>query len=187
MTDLVEDWNLAKRAAAGDLQAFNALVIRYQKPVLRYCFHMLGSIQEAEDVGQETFLNLYRALGRIQPQSAFSTFVFCCARNTALNHLRSSKRQKRTYAAFQWEQQRITTDIPDTNASRAEMTELLRQGIAELPHEFREVFVLREFEGMAYTEIADVLNCPVGTVRSRLARARELLRQFFLRVYGDTL
>lgn len=183
----VEDWDLALRAAEGDINAFAVLVNRYQGPVIRFCYRMAGSMADAEDVGQETFVNLYRSLGRLRRESAFSTVVFCYARNAMLNHLRNAGRRRRRLEAFQQENAGAGVDParPDVRAQAADAAALLETGVAALPAEFREVFVLREFQGLDYQGIAAVVGCPVGTVRSRLARAREQLRASLADAYGD--
>ena len=180
-----EDWNLAHRAKKGDMAAFEALVNRYRRPVIQFCYRMIGNLPDAEDVGQETFLNLYRSLDRLRQESAFSTVVFCYARNATLNHLRARRRHERRVEAF-----RRAPTVPDAptpldNARRQEASARIEAGIAALPPEYREVFVLREFQGLDYQRIAEILACPVGTVRSRLARAREQLREHLVRRHGD--
>lgn len=183
----VDDWDLARDAAAGDKDAFAALVNRYQKPVIRFCYRMAGSRADAEDVAQETFVNLYRSLGRLRREYAFSTVVFCYARNAMLNHLRGAGRRHRHLQAFQREQAGTASAAPrpDHRAQAADAAAMLEAGMAALPPEFREVFILREFQGVDYQGIADIVGCPVGTVRSRLARAREQLRAHLADVYGD--
>ena len=96
----MEDWDLARSAAEGDRDAFAALVNRYRQPVIRFCYRMAGSMADAEDVAQETFVNLYRSLGRLRREHAFSTVVFCYARNAILNHLRGAGRRRRHLQAF---------------------------------------------------------------------------------------
>lgn len=185
----VEDWDLARNAAAGDTDAFVALVNRYQKPVIRFCYRMSGSRADAEDVAQETFVNLYRSLGRLRRECAFSTVVFCYARNAMLNHLRGAGRRGRHLQAFQREQDGTASAAlrPDRRAQAADAAAMLEAGMAALPPEFREVFLLREFQGIDYQGIADIVGCPVGTVRSRLARAREQLRAHLADRYGDEI
>lgn len=183
----IDDWELARRAAQGDMHSFSALVRRYQKPVIQFCYQMTGSMPDAEDIGQETFINLYRSLGRLRAESSFSTLVFCYARNATLNHLRSAGRRQRRIASFKQEQESFTgsSGQPDRQAQAREVGRSLRDGINGLPPEYREVLVLREFQGLDYQRIAEIVGCPVGTVRSRLARAREHLREHLLQVYGD--
>ncbi len=183
----VEDWDLALQAARGDRDAFAVLVRRYQKPVIHFCFRMTGSMPDAEDIAQETFINLYRSLGRLRQESAFPTVLFCYARNATLNHLRGAGRLQRRLSAFikEGESEDSGAEQPDRRAQSRDIAVLLEEGIAALTPEFREVLVLREFEGLDYQRIAKVIACPVGTVRSRLARAREHLREYLTRIYGE--
>ena len=183
----MEDWDLARSAAEGDRDAFAALVNRYRQPVIRFCYRMAGSMADAEDVAQETFVNLYRSLGRLRREHAFSTVVFCYARNAILNHLRGAGRRRRHLQAFQHEQAGTASAAlrPDRRAQAADAAAMLEAGIAALPPEFREVFILREFQGVDYQGIAEIVGCPVGTVRNRLARAREQLRAQLADTYGD--
>ncbi len=183
----VEDWELAQRAAAGDNNAFAALVRRYQKPVIHFCYRMTGSLPDAEDIAQEAFVNLYRSLGRLRPESAFSTVVFCYARNAALNHLRAAGRLRRRLEVFGHTQDAHGSGVvqPDSQARAGELSALLEAGVASLAPEYREVFILREFQNLEYQTIAAVTGCPVGTVRSRLARAREHVRTYVATMYGE--
>jgi RNA polymerase sigma-70 factor (ECF subfamily) len=184
----VEDWPLAMRAARGDMDAFTQLIRRYERPVIGFCYRMTGSRSDAEDVAQETFLRLYRALTRITQQASFSTLVFGIARNAALNHLRGRKRHTRKIAAFEqappWPANQAQR--PDQGAHSRDVAALLEAGLAALPLELREALILREYQEFDYQRIAEVLGCPVGTVRSRIARAREQMRRYLL-ANGDEL
>lgn len=183
----VEDWELVSRAACGDKDAFALLVRRYQRPIIHFCYRMTGSLPDAEDVAQETFVNLYRSLGRLRRESAFSTLVFCYARNAALNHLRGAGRLQRRQDAYRREQTGAGSSAgrPDTQAQVKDLSAGIEAGLAALAPEFREVIVLREFQGLDYRNIAEVIGCPVGTVRSRLARAREQVRLYLVNIYGE--
>ncbi len=185
----VEDWPLVMQAARGDMDAFTQLIRRYQQPVIGFCYRMTGSRSDAEDVAQETFMRLYRALKRLKPQVSFTTVVFGIARNAALNHLRGRGRHARKIAAFEqavpWPANQAPR--PDHSAYSRDVAALLEAGLAALPLELREALVLREYQGFDYQRIADVLGCPVGTVRSRIARAREQLRRYVLACGDDVL
>jgi len=183
----VEDWELARHAAAGDNNAFTALVRRYQKPIIHFCYRMTGSLPDAEDIAQEAFINLYRSLGRLRQASAFSTVLFCYARNAAMNHLRAAGRLRRRLAAFEQAQgdPGARAARPDDTARAEELSAVLEAGVSVLAAEYREVFVLREFQRLNYQAIAKIVGCPVGTVRSRLARAREQVRAHVATRYGE--
>ncbi len=174
----VDDWILAARARNGDQAAFTALVRRYERPVMHFCARMIGNVTDAEDVAQECFLALHRSLGRIEPRARFSTLLFGIARNLTLNHLRDGRRRGRHLSRpiEGLEKEPATGDRPDHRAQAAEIGVMLAEAIDRLAPEHREVLVLRELNQLDYEAIADVVGCPIGTVRSRLARAREALR-----------
>lgn len=173
-----DDWILAARARNGDQTAFTALVRRYERPVMHFCARMIGNTADAEDVAQECFLALHRSLGRIEPRARFSTLLFGIARNLTLNHLRDGRRRGRHMARPMdgLEKEPATGDQPDRRALAAEIGTVLTAAINGLAPEHREVLVLREINQLDYEAIAQVVGCPIGTVRSRLARAREALR-----------
>lgn len=174
-----EDWALAFRARDGDTDAFARLVRRYQRPVVHFCARMTGSLEDAEDVAQEVFLGLHRSLPTLEPRARLSTLLFGIARNLSLNCIRNGKRRGRDRmvsldAAVVEHAGGVT---PDRHAQASELGSLLEAALLRLPEDQREVLLLREFEHMDYGAIAETVGCPVGTVRSRLARARESLRR----------
>ena len=185
----MQEWHLIERARRGDIDAFTLLVRRYQHPVVHFCQRMLGSTQDAEDVAQETFVRVYRYLDRIQPDAKFSTLLFGIARNLTLNHLRDTKRRGRgttdpleNHAGLAANSRR-----PDQAARLGEIQALIQKGLHELTPEHREVLVLREINGLDYEAIASVLDCPIGTVKSRIARAREQLQARIKSLGGDLI
>ena len=187
------DWELVGRARSGETGAFAELVERYQVPVIRFCRRMVGSQQDAEDIAQESFVRVYRHLHRLKPEAMFSTLLFGIARNLALNFIRDSKRRGRGAA------QSITNDDaserpitdealrPDRTARLREIESMLEQGLALLSPDHRAVLVLRELEGLDYDAIAKACKCRKGTVKSRLARAREQLRARLVELGGKDL
>lgn len=185
----MQEWRLVERAQQGDLDAFALLVRRYQQPVVHFCLRMLASTQDAEDVAQETFVRLYRYLDRLRPDAKFSTLLFGMARNLTLNHLRDSKRRGRglmdsldAHAGLGDRSAR-----PDESACVSEIEAALTHGLSQLSPEHREVLVLREINGLDYESIARVLGCRIGTVKSRIARAREQLHARIKHLGGDLL
>ena len=185
----MQEWHLVERAQQGDIDAFTLLVRRYQQPVVHFCQRMLASTQDAEDVAQETFVRLYRYLGRLQPDAKFSTVLFGIARNLTLNHLRDSKRRGRgatdpieTHAGLADKSRR-----PDASARLGEIQAVVEKGLQELSPEHREVLVLREINGLDYEAIARVLDCRIGTVKSRIARARDQLQARIKHLGGDLI
>lgn len=172
------DWNTVARAQAGDEQAFAELVRRYQHRIVQFCYRMTGSAQEAEDLAQESFIRLYRHLSRLSPQAKFSTLLFGIARNLALNAVRDAGRRAQTVAPPPATVRDIRSGgrHPDELAHLKELDAMIRDGLKALSPAHREILVLREFNGLDYDAIARIVRCRKGTVRSRLARAREQLR-----------
>lgn len=168
------------------MRAFAELVGKYQGPVVHFCQRMVGSLQDAEDLAQETFLRVYRYLPRMKAHAKFSTFLFTVARNLSLNAVRDSR--TRRAATVSAETDVATTAPGPASLAHASETEgFIEQALARLSPDHREVLLLREINDMDYGEIARVLGCRIGTVRSRLARAREQLRMHMTALTGDGL
>lgn len=165
------------------MNAFTRIVRRYQKPIVQFCYRMTGSQSDAEDIAQESFVRLYKALNRLRPDNPFPTVLFSIARNTALNHIRSTQRHYRRIKAYKENYPKRSTTQPDKNAQTSDIAVALETALETLSPEHKEVLVLREYHGFEYQHIAKILACPVGTVRSRLARAREQMRQHLM-TYG---
>lgn len=175
-----EDVILIRRVVSGDVGAFRPLVERYQRPVLRFIANIAGDRHLSEDIGQEVFLAAYRAMGSFDPaRSRFVTWLFTIARNRTLTAMQ--KRQVECVAELP---ERPSATGPGDEAERAELYGALDKALAGLPFEQRTAFVLSEFEELTYEEIAHVERTRVGTVRSRISRAREKLRQV-LHEYGE--
>lgn len=166
------------------MNAFTQIVQRYQKPIVRFCFRMTGSQSDAEDVAQESFVRLYKALDRLRPDNPFPTVLFAIARNAALNHIRGTSRHQRRIEAYKQDYAENTGAQPDRRAQVGDIAAALETALDTLPPEYKEVLVLREYHGFDYQHIASILACPIGTVRSRLARAREQVRQQLV-TYGE--
>jgi RNA polymerase sigma-70 factor (ECF subfamily) len=189
MTDAT-DWELVSRVKSGDTDAFAQIVSRYQKPVIHFCQRMLRSHQDAEDIAQECFVRFYRSVDRLEPRAKVSTMLFCIARNLAINHLRDSERRGRgitdSMDAPEAKQIGSTSSLnPAREAHLAELGALIERGLAAMTPEHREVLLLRELQGFDYDEIAEMAGCPLGTLKSRLARARNALRDFILANGGN--
>lgn len=176
------DQQLVERALNGNKQAFNLLVLRYQHRVLALVSRFVNDPQEAEDVSQEAFIKAYRALGLFRGDSAFYTWLYRIAVNTAKNYLVArNRRPPATDIEFD---ETDNTDLgaslreiesPESSLSTARLKEAIDQAIDELPEELKTAFTLREFSGLSYEDITEVMDCPVGTVRSRIFRAREAI------------
>lgn len=189
----LSDWDLISSAKSGDAAAFTEMVRRYERPLVHFCYRMTGSVEEAEDLAQETFIRVHRYLNRLAPRAKFSTVIFGFARNLTLNYLRDSKRRgrgKEAYTDYDTDPvDRIpdSRDRPDRKAGLREIEESVERGIEKLSVEHREVLVLREIHGLEYEAIAEITKCRMGTVKSRLARAREQLRQQIVKQGGELL
>lgn len=181
------DWALVARARQGDLNGFAELVRRYERPVVHFCMRMLNSHSDAEEVAQDAFVRVHRHLDRLQPQAKFSTFLFGIARNLALNALRDARRRPAAGGDVAGEMPELPDDArrPDRAARLREIEHAVERGLQALSPEHREVLVLRELQGLDYDAIAQITGCPAGTVKSRIARAREQLRLLLPAARGD--
>jgi RNA polymerase sigma-70 factor, ECF subfamily len=179
-----DDTDLLARLRSGEPRAFEDLVRTYQHRVFGVALRMLGSRAEAEDVAQEVFLRVHRAIGDFRGEAKLSTWLYGIASNLCLNRLASADRRRVRHddeALLQ-----AATDAPDATAvvERGELENALRDAIASLPDERRIVVVLRDLEGLSYEEIAEALGLEPGTVRSRLHRARMDLKSKMERFFA---
>ncbi|OZI24818.1 RNA polymerase sigma factor RpoE [Bordetella genomosp. 7] len=177
------DAELVARVQRGDKKAFDLLVLKYQRKILRLLGRMIRDPAEVEDVAQEAFIKAYRALPQFRGESAFYTWLYRIAVNTARNWLASAGRRPSAPNAIETEDGETfnetdnLTDIstPEAVLASREIAQTVNAVIEELPEELRTAIVLREIEGMSYEDIAQSMDCPIGTVRSRIFRAREAI------------
>jgi RNA polymerase sigma-70 factor (ECF subfamily) len=176
------DAKLVEMVQRGDKAAFNVLVLRYQHRVLKLVTRYLRDPVEAEDIAQEAFIKAYRALPSFRGESAFYTWLYRIAANTAKNVLVSSRRRLVDYNLDMQDPEDYAAQVLLKDGDTPEgmlLTEEIRQTVTaameQLPDDLREAITLRELEGLSYEEIAEVMECPVGTVRSRIFRAREAI------------
>jgi RNA polymerase sigma-70 factor (ECF subfamily) len=176
------DLELVKRAQRGERGAFDLLVLRYQHKVVKLVARLLRDQAEAEDVAQEAFVKAYRALGSFRGDSAFYTWLYRIAVNTARNSIASRQRRPLDYEADLSESELSAVesrmrhgDTPEAAVLSEEIRETVNRAVGELPEDLRTAIILREVEGLSYEEIAAAMDCPVGTVRSRIFRAREAI------------
>ena len=182
MTSEQSDLALVQLAQRGDAGAFDALVRRYQHKVVKLVLRYVRDPAEEEDIAQEAFIKAYRALPRFRGDSAFYTWLYRIAINTAKNVLAARGRNPVSYNIDQdaedgpgLESQMKDMATPEALAMTDEIRSTVNQAIDQLPEDLRTAIVLRELEGLSYDEIAQAMSCPVGTVRSRIFRAREAI------------
>ena len=182
MTAEVADIALVQRVQQGDRRAFDQLVQRYQHKVLKLVMRYVRNHAEAEDVAQEAFLKAYRAIQSFRGDSAFYTWIYRIAINTAKNALVAAKRRPVDYdldlqdAEHVERSGRLRDDAtPESLLLTDEIRATVDGAIAALPEDLRRAVILREYDGLSYEEIAEAMGCPVGTVRSRIFRAREAI------------
>ncbi len=178
------DQRLVERTQQGDKTAFDLLVLKYQHKIVKLVMRYVRDPAEAQDVAQEAFIKAYRALPKFRGDSAFYTWLYRVAINTAKNYLVSMNRRPLEYDLDTQEGEGYTVhanlrdeDSPDRVLQREELRDTVEQAIAALPEELRTAITLREIDGLSYEEIAQAMVCPVGTVRSRIFRAREAIDQ----------
>jgi RNA polymerase sigma-70 factor (ECF subfamily) len=183
MSERDVDAKLVARVQAGDKAAFDLLVLKYQRKILRLLSRMLRDQSEIEDVMQESFIKAYRALPQFRGDSAFYTWLYRIAINTARNWMASQSRRPSSSSSPQSEDGEtfdeidnlIDNNTPESLLASREIAESVNESIQALPEELRTAIVLREIEGLSYEEIAQAMGCPIGTVRSRIFRAREAI------------
>ncbi len=176
------DEELVLRVQRGDKSAYDFLVIKYQHRIIQLVNRYIKDPSEAQDVAQEAFIKAYRALADFRGEAAFFTWLYRIAINTAKNYLLSRSRRSANYQvdiqdaeALENTPQLQGLETPERELLNQEIIDAINASIEELPEDMRTAIVLREFEGMSYEEIAEAMDCPVGTVRSRIFRAREAI------------
>lgn len=183
MSEREVDQALVERVQRGDKRAFELLVSKYQRKIFRLLSRLIRDPAEIEDVAQEAFIKAYRALPNFRGESAFYTWLYRIAINTAKNHLVAQGRRAPTTTETEVEDAENFDDAdqlrdfntPDAMLLSRQVGEAVNRAIEKLPEDLRTAVVLRELEGLSYEEIAEAMNCPIGTVRSRIFRAREAI------------
>ena len=183
MADRDIDQQLVERAQGGDKQAFGLLVSKYQRKLGRLLSRFIRDPGEVEDVAQEAFIKAYRALPSFRGDSAFYTWLYRIGINTAKNYLVAMGRRAPTTTEFDADEAESFEDgdqlrdinTPESVLASKEIAATVQKAMEDLPDELRTAIELRELEGLSYEEIASIMNCPIGTVRSRIFRAREAI------------
>ncbi len=182
MSEREIDQALVVRVQQGDKKAFDLLVLKYQLRLSKLVSRFLRNQSDVPDVVQEAFIKAYRALPNFRGESAFYTWLYRIAINTAKNHLVAQSRKNpansidvqdaEDYGASEWLKEYAS---PEREALASELEATIHQAMGDLPSDLREAVTLREIEGLSYEDIAAVMDCPIGTVRSRIFRAREAI------------
>jgi RNA polymerase sigma-70 factor (ECF subfamily) len=182
MSNQSSDKKLVKRVQKGDKGAFDLLVLKYQHKIVNLVMRYVRDPELALDITQEAFIKAYRALPRFRGDSAFYTWMYRIAVNTAKNHLAAQRRRPMDVELdlqdpeqYDLHSKLKETDTPEGVTLGRELQETVERAIAALPEDLRTAIILRELEGMSYEEIAQTMECPVGTVRSRIFRARDAI------------
>ncbi len=182
MSSQSSDKKLVKRVQKGDKGAFDLLVLKYQHKIVNLVMRYVRDPELALDITQEAFIKAYRALPRFRGDSAFYTWMYRIAVNTAKNHLAAQRRRPMDVELDMQDPEQYDlhaklkeTDTPEGVTLSNELKETVERAIASLPEDLRTAIILRELEGMSYEEIAQTMECPVGTVRSRIFRARDAI------------
>jgi RNA polymerase sigma-70 factor, ECF subfamily len=174
--DFSDDLDLIRRFKGGDRPAFEELLRKYQDRIYNLCRYMLQDAEEAQDAAQDTFLKAYAALKNFKPEAAFYTWLYRIAVNTCLDH-------KRKFRPEPFKDQSLAEDLPSAEPSAErryqskEIGRAIQSALEQLSKKSRAVIVLKEIEGLSYEEIAEVLKTSIGTIKSRISRAREELRR----------
>ena len=182
--DTDSDVLLVQRAVAGDQHAYGLLVVKYQRRIQRLIGRMVRDVDLVEDIAQETFIRAYRALHQFRGDAQFYTWLYRIAINTAKKFLGDMKRDRTVFGTdFKLDSEKdetysprnepTTLETPESVLAAKEIAAAVNAALAALPDDLRQALTLREIEGLNYEEIADMMNCPIGTVRSRIFRARE--------------
>lgn len=186
MSDREIDQQLVERVQRGDKHAFDLLVIKYQRRLARLLSQFVRDSAEVEDIAQETFIKAYRALPSFRGDSAFYTWLYRIGINTAKNFLVSQGRKAPTTIEafdnedaenFEGADQLREMNTPESELMGKQVAQTVNQSLDALPEELRTAIILREIEGLSYEEIAGIMECPIGTVRSRIFRAREAVAE----------
>ena len=181
---MVSDLELIERFSNGDQDAFEQLIIRYEKKIYSICYYFLKNREDAEDAAQEVILKIYKKLGGFRKEAAFSTWMNYVASNTCRDYLRKRKRNQVLYLDddIKTEEGQIhrelpsEEDTPEERMEKKELGELMQEALFKLKEDHKEILLMREYQELSYEEISEILEISVGTVKSRIYRARQDLK-----------
>ncbi|MBB6214934.1 RNA polymerase sigma-70 factor (ECF subfamily) [Anaerosolibacter carboniphilus] len=176
--------NLIEKSKQGDVESFEMLIKSYQTLAYNIAFRMLGNVEDASDATQEALVKVFKSIHSFQGQSSFSTWLYRIVTNTCLDELRKRKRQKvySYHNPVEMEDGEIDRDVVDPNSSTEEIFEKkeeiksIQDAIQALPEQHKTVIILRDIKGLSYEQISEILDCPQGTIKSRISRARLALK-----------
>jgi len=180
-----KDLMLVRRAKKGDYRSFDLLVLKYQSRAVALAIKFVKDIHIAEDIAQESFIKAYKSLNSFREESAFYTWLYRIVSNTSKNYLASKKRRKEySESEFYSAEDNYSNifdisggDSPEDILAASNLRETIFAAVSNLPEEIKTAISLREFEGLSYEEISEVTSCPIGTVRSRIFRGREIIQE----------
>ena len=180
-----KDLMLVRRAKKGDYRSFDLLVLKYQSRAVALAIKFVKDIHIAEDIAQESFIKAYKSLNSFREESAFYTWLYRIVSNTSKNYLASKKRRKEySESEFYSDEDNYSNifdisggDSPEDILAASNLRETIFAAVSNLPEEIKTAISLREFEGLSYEEISEVTSCPIGTVRSRIFRGREIIQE----------
>jgi RNA polymerase sigma-70 factor (ECF subfamily) len=184
----VDETILIQKSQRGDMDAFEQLLLRYEKKVYTIAYKYMGNAEDASDLAQEALIKAYQSIGTFRGESSFGTWIGRITANKCLDELRKRKELQTTSLDEELEleegsvQKEIVSerDTPEQHTIRQETVHYVQQKLQQMKEEYRMVLVLRELEGHSYEDIADMLNCSLGTVKSRISRARNYLKELVL-------
>lgn len=176
--------SLIEQSKAGDMESFEQLIISHQKKAFNIAYRILGNLEDANDVTQEALIKAYRGIKNFNGKSSFSTWLYAIVNNTCMDFIRKNRKTKLTYLDREYETEESSYKIqvhgdnetPEEVLEKKEVQKIIHDCINKLSYEHRRIVVLRDIEQLSYSEIAEILNCSEGTVKSRISRARKNLR-----------
>ena len=177
------DINIINLVKKGDSRAFDILVVKYQDRLIYSVYKFCKDLELSQDITQEAFVKAFRNIDKFRGESSFYTWIYRIAINTAKNYFSNKSRGAETYNEdildSALSDMSLNSDNPETLLAAEEMKDAVNQAFQNLPDEIRSTLSLREYDGLSYEEIAKVQNCPIGTVRSRIFKGRELINETF--------